>query len=239
MSNVYVPEQPCANGCHHGHGPDRTPILCDDSAIICAKCVDRLDTWLRQIPDTYALLPSVVEHGTVATNPETASTKRPDPPAPLRLEVLDLLDDRPQRGAAGLLDSWADVVRDQRHLHAPAPSTAYGVTASCSLLIQHLPWISKQEWAPEFYSEVKPLVREMRDRVGEYRPRPVGTCWVPVWRDQDGTQALVACGGLLFLDLDRRGCHCVSCGVQYDAADPALRRLGRRVGLIGDDVEAS
>ena len=150
-SHVYAPEQPCANGCHTGHGTDRAPIRCEGAALICPKCIDRLDTWLRQIPDTYALLPSVIEHGTVSTNPETATTKRPDPPAPLRLEVLDLLDTRPSRGVAGLLDTWADVVRDQRHLPV-APNTVYGVVGSCRLLLAHLPWASQQEWISDFYS---------------------------------------------------------------------------------------
>lgn len=240
-AHLYVPEQPCANGCHTGPPTDRTPVLCEHGARICPRCIDRLDTWLRQIPDTYALLPAVIEHGTVSTNPETASTKRPDPPAPLRLEVLDLLDVRPQRGAAGLLDSWADVIRDQRQLPLAA-AASYGVAPSCRLLLAHLPWASQQEWITDLYAEIKPLVRELLDRVGEYRPKPVGWCKALVAKP--GEPALVVCGGGLFLDKDRRGCHCANCGARFDGADPGLRVLGRVVGLLTDDsaestVEAS
>jgi hypothetical protein len=231
--HVYVPDQlPCGNGCHTGHGPTRTPVLCEGAARICVKCVERLDTWLRQIPDTYILLPYVVEHGTVSTNPEMATTKRPDAPAPLRLEVLDLLDRRLHRGVLGLVKSWADLVRSLRRL-PPRAGLDATVTSECQLLLGHLTWVTEQIWITDLYAELRPLVRELLDRVGEYRAKPVGMCVALV--DRPGLTVQVLCGGPLYLDKDRRGTHCAACGDRHDAGE--LRRLGRTVGLIGDDGE--
>jgi hypothetical protein len=67
-------------------------------AKLCPKCVDRIDGWLRVIPDSYALLPKVVLPCSVTGNPESSHMKVPDAPAPMRLDVIDLLDRRPGRG---------------------------------------------------------------------------------------------------------------------------------------------
>lgn len=226
-AHVAVPDVPCGNGCHSGHGDTRTPVLCDAGAKVCARCIDRLDTWLRQIPDTYALLPLVVEHGTVSVNPEMATTKRPDPPAPLRLEVLDLLDDRPARGVLGLLVAWADLVRAERRLPA---QLAASVTTESRLLLAHLAWAARQEWVTDLYAELKPVVRELLDRVGEYRPHPVGMCVALVRRT--GFDVALLCGGPLYRDTTGHGVHCAACG---DQTDPRrLLEIGRTVGLISD-----
>jgi hypothetical protein len=129
-SYVAVPPQECLNGCESRTGDATAPVACEPEQRLCPACRKRLDKWLRAIPDAYALLPHVVDHGTVPADPGTKHTKRPDPPAPMRAEVTDLLDTRPGlqydddgtpivsdnlRGVLGVVHSWAELVRDHRH----------------------------------------------------------------------------------------------------------------------------
>lgn len=251
---VASPPQTCLNGCHAGSGDARHPVETEGQARVCRSCVKRLDSWLRALPDLYALLPHVVEHGTVPGNPETARVKNPDPPAPMRLEIVDLLDARGQRGALGILHSWAEMVRDQRHLlrycvcdharptHARHKCSANGCTcreytdppttvwSECSAILANLAWFTEHELAGEFYAELKPLHRQLRDAVGEYRTHPVGTCKA----QPPGQGETAVCGGPLFLDKEKRAVRCASCGNTQEA-DSGLRELGLKVGLIGDD----
>ena len=240
MTGHVAEPQACANGCQTGHGADRTPVYCEGRARICPRCVDRLDTWLRQIPDCYAILPRVVHHGSVALNPESMHIKCPDPPAPYRLEVRDLLDDRrgthrdgrpadDYRGVYGLLRAWATWVKELRHVHGGG-----GVARDCALLGTHLAWVTEQEWVGELCAELRELVRVLMVAVGDYRPTPVGVCFALVRHPRLNIKAI--CGGDLYRDQTGHGVHCASCG---DRTDPRrLRDLGRRVGIIADD-EAS
>lgn len=130
-----TPPQTCLNGCQAGSGDARGPVLCQPGHYLCSEgkhsCTAKLDRWLRDIPDLYGLLLWVKDRGTVPGNPENAQTKQPDAPAPMRLEVEDLLDARPGlqydddgtpivsenlRGALGLLHDWARLIRDERKL---------------------------------------------------------------------------------------------------------------------------
>ena len=215
----------CLNGCESRAGTPASRVLCEPGKSLCPRCLDRLDTWLRQIPDSYALLPSVVDHGTVAADPGTKRTKRPDAPAPMRLEVVDLLDTRDARGVLGQLQPWADLVRDQRRLTIATEPT---VTNVCRLLLAHLPWIAEHEWAGDLYDEIRVLARTLADTIGEYRPKPVGKCA----RLDDGE----VCGGALVMDRHGLGVHCLGCGSRYEAS-VELRELGLVVGrMLGEEA---
>jgi hypothetical protein len=127
-----TPPQNCLNGCERGSGDARGPVLCEPGKLLCSgkrSCTERLDECLRTIPDSFGLLLWVKDHGTVPGNPESARTKKPDAPAPMRLEVTDLLDQRPiwtrddtghliqtenRRGALGLVHDWARRIRRDR-----------------------------------------------------------------------------------------------------------------------------
>ena len=247
-STVYVADPPseCLNGCESQQGSPASMVHCEPGQLLCPRCATRLDKWLRAIPDAYALLPSVVEHGTVASDPGTKHTKRPDPPAPMRLEVIDLLDVRAERGILGIVHSWAELVRDQRHDTRPCacdharPShvhrcTAQGcgcqeyrpvdptVTRECAYLIVNLPWCAGQDWAGDLYEEIRILARTLADTVGEYRPKPVGTC--AALFDEEGSDLQVPCGGALVMDREGTGVHCVRCPNRVEAND-GLRQLG-------------
>ncbi|MFC0626162.1 hypothetical protein [Kribbella deserti] len=254
-----VPPTDCLNGCTRPTEHGREPIQVEPPALICPACRKRLNTWLQQIPDTYTLLPLVVEHGTVTSNPETAHTKRPDPPAPMRLEVIDMLERRPGRGVLGLIHGWAQLVRDERHLTVPCRcrhdpethhdttqpactvahcdcteyrSVAATVTSECALLTQHAGWITTQPWVSDLYTELKPLVRHLQDAVGDYRPAPLGMCVRLVARP--GVPVDVLCGGTLYRDQTGHGVHCTSCGDRQDV--DMLRRLGLKVGIIHEEA---
>lgn len=133
-AHTAVPPNHCLNGCHTGHGADRTPRETEGDALICKRCIKQLDTWLRAIPETYALLPRFIQHGSVETNPESAHVKIPDPPAPMRLEIVDLLDTRrgyqydddgmplvgdTRRGVFGTIVAWSARIHLDRNLPRP------------------------------------------------------------------------------------------------------------------------
>lgn len=244
--SVYVASPPseCLNGCEN---PRSAPHSHDPAQLLCASCRKRLDKWLRAIPDVFALLPAVVMHGTVPSDPGTKHTRRPDPPAPMRLEVIDLLDQRPGYGALGILHSWAELVRDeraiphqcacghedQRHRWAP-PLLAHCRAEKCTCdyyeraqstvageaatLIVNLAWCTGQAFAGDLYQEIRVLARTLDDTVGEYRPKPVGRC--PAMLDETSV-----CGGPLVMDREGTGVHCLRCPNKV-AADGGLRELG-------------
>lgn len=248
---VAKPPQNCLNGCVRGSGDARGPVPCQPGQYLCSdgkhSCLTRLDKWLRQIPESYALCLWVRPHGSVAADPGTKATKRPDPPAPMRLEVTDLLDQRDGRGVLGIVHSWAELVRDQRHDTRPCtctharPShnqhrcTAQGcgcqqyrpvdptVTRECAYLITHLAHCAGQDWAGDLYDEIRILARTLADTVGEYRPKPVGKC--AALRVVPETTVQVPCGGALVMDREGAGVHCLRCGSRHEANE-GLRELG-------------
>jgi hypothetical protein len=229
--------------------------------LLCPRCVDRLGSWLRSIPDSYALLPFVKDHGSVGGNPESKQTKRPDPPSPAKDAVIDLLDTRDQRGVLGVLHSWARIVREDRHLREPCTActhqpgthwttpkkphcTAAGCTCPRYLLPEatvageaaflgsQLAWITGQDWVSELYAELRPLARQLSDAVGEFRPKPVGRCMALVSAPISNVD--VICDGPLMMDPSGYGVACNRCGNRHEA-DEGLRQLGLRVGLIGEN----
>jgi hypothetical protein len=211
----------CANGCRtNGHptqttAPDR----------ICRSCDNRLHGWLADIPDNYALLPRFLEHGTTERNPESVATKRAFAPAPMRLEIIDLLDTRlgriwngtapasDRRGTIGTLQAHVEHLATDRNLtNIPYPLTVVG---ACKLLQRHRIWLIRQDWIEDLYAELKTLHRQLSDAVGDYRRPPVGHCHV---EHNAGT-----CGGLLFANT-YGGVRCAKCGAVWDADH--LRLLG-------------
>lgn len=263
VETVHVAEPPtgCLNGCHTGHGDARRPTEPDGHATLCRRCIKRLDTWLRIIPDAFRHLLWVKDHGTVPGNPESAHVKAPDAPAPLRLEILDLLDVRPDRGALGLVHGWAELVRDQRHAPRPCAGACTHARAShgtdrrhrgctvvgcqcpryqaekvtvageCAFIGTQLAWVTGQDWVGDLYAELQPLARALSDAVGDYRPAAIGMCLATV--PAPGLDTDVLCGGPLYRDEDGYGVHCARCGDQTDV--DTLRRLGLSVGILSDD----
>lgn len=203
--------RPCINGCRtRSTGGARRPLPAEDPGRLCRFCDERLRKRLIAIPETYALLPYVVEPGSVDRNPETKQGKRAHPPVPLRVEVIDLLDIRrllatpdDWRGVIGTLVKWGMRVRTERRIDRPDTTTVSGEAA---LLLRHRLWITEQDWVGEFYAAIGDLHRELADATGDYRPRPVGTHA----EKDDGTR----CGGPL-MPSDNGGVHCPRCGQKW------------------------
>jgi hypothetical protein len=218
----------CANGCTRRDGDQRNRVQLrgDTQSRICGHCEDNLTKWLTHIPTNYTLLPGFIAHGTTEQNPESKATKRAEAAAPMRLEVIDLLDTRlgrkwqgltptsDRRGVIGTLQAHAEAVQDGRNLTAPLPTH---VTGYCAFLRRHLLWIAEQDWVTEFATEMKALNRTVAEAAGIYQRPPVGRCHVPTGDDD------TPCGGPLFAS-DYGGVHCVRCSATWDAAH--LRQLG-------------
>ncbi len=221
----------CANGCKTRPDTDgnRHPVLTDDPSLLCRACEDRLLGWLEKIPQHYTLLPDFIEHGTVDRNPESKATKSSVAQAPMRLEIVDLLDERhgrrwngtapadDRRGVLGILESWARLVREEKNITTSETAT---VAYEAATLRRHLLWIAEQPWITELYDDIRDLHRQLADAVGDYRPKPVGVCGVVT---EDGE-----CGGPLMPARYAVGVHCTRCGASWTEND--LERLGLVIG---------
>ncbi len=214
----------CLNGCHTSAGP----VYTEGRAQICPRCEKQMAGWLNKIPENYDLLPTFIEHGTTQANPENKATKRAEAPAPMRLEIIDLLDTRlgrkwngtapahDRRGAIGTLRVHVERLIDER----PLTATHYedkSVRQACDLLHRHRLWLAEQDWITYLYDDVSTLNRALADAVGDFRRPPVGRCHVIP------ENAETACGGPLFANATG-GVHCVRCRSEWEP--DRLRQLG-------------
>jgi len=202
--------------------PHREPKTALHSAHVCRHH----HSWLRETIDdivtTYALLPHFYEPGTAVDDGHQVKGKRVDPPAPIRLDVVALLDRRTVSQHPGdivpvlaILESWAALVREERHLRRQHPTT---VTSEANLILGHLDWIICQTWVDELAKEIRDVKSALHSAIGDHAPRPVGTC--PVVHPETGE-----CGGKLYQDrYGGMSVSCQTCGETWDEHD--LRRLG-------------
>lgn len=228
----------CLNGCTKRHGDDWHPATTEGPSKLCDQCENRLHTWLTKIPDIYAILPSFLEHGTTETNPGSKATKSADVPAPMRLDIVDMLDTRygrhwnglapttDRRGTIGTLKVHTDRLREERPLTGPHRDT---VSEACALLDRHRLWLAEQHWVEFLYEDVRVLYRQLSDATGDYRRPPVGRCHIDT--DDDGT-----CGGPLHAN-QYGGVHCGKCGTTWDADH--LRTLGLAQAQAQAQLEAT
>lgn len=194
------------------------------AAHICAKHDRDLRDDLRDIELLYTLLDDITEPGSVVVDELVRYAKRPDPQAPVRLEVVVLRDMRTSWSAHGDPDAvsilsvvadWATVVREDMRLTAPERATiASEVT---TLRVQH-DYAIAQAWVDDYAQDIHRAAQALRHVCGEHEGSPVGRCQV-VQDDQ------TTCGGPLFPD--RYGLmrvRCARCGETWD--EDELRRLG-------------
>jgi hypothetical protein len=211
----------CDNGC----ATNKQPRITEPPSRICRRCEDELNKWLTAIPDIYALLPQFRDHGTTDSNPESKTTKAAEAPAPMRLEVIDLLDERlgriwqgtapahDRRGVIGTLQAHVERLLEERNQPIPNNLT---VSSACAILNRHRLWLAEQIWISDLHKEIKTTHRAMSDAIGDYRPRPVGRCHIDT---EDGE----ACGGGLYAN-PYGGVRCSKCAATWDAEH--LRQLG-------------
>lgn len=205
-------------------------ILCHDkprralpTTLVCAKHDRDIRDDLRDIEILYALLDHVIEPGSVIADELVRYAKRPDPAAPMRLEVAVLRDTRttwdPNQGDAvsilAVVAGWATIVREDMHLTEPGKAT---ITSEVGTLrVQH-DYATSQAWVDEYAKDIHRAAQALRHVCGEHEGRPIGRCQV-LNHDEE------PCGGPLFPD--RYGLmrvRCARCGETWDQDD--LRRLG-------------
>jgi hypothetical protein len=106
----------------------------------------------------------------------------------------------------GILHSWESEIRAARQLTPPAllkkePTTDMEVQATCDFHLAHLDWTMGQEWAGDFYNEVKELhskgMAAAKQFVEQPRriPCPTDECGKYVVIDAEHLMADVSCYG--------------------------------------------
>jgi hypothetical protein len=204
--------------------PHREPREALPSALVCRHHHGWLRDSIDDIVCTYALLPHFYEPGTAVDDGHQVKGKRVDPPAPVRLDVVALLDKRTVHRYQGdivpvlaILEAWARLVREERRLQACQKRAT--VTSEAGLLLGHLDWIIAQPFVDELAREIREVKSALHSAIGDHAPRPVGTCHV-VHPDED-----TECGGRLYQDrYGGMSVTCRKCGETWGETE--LRRLG-------------
>lgn len=216
----------CVRGCTRTNANQEREPKFADVGLLCHSCLNRLEKWLTEIPERFALLPEFLTPTTdLESNPEAANPKRTNSPAPLRVAALDLLDDRlgrrwqateptqDRRGAIGTLLAIANEIRTSR---GSARLTNSHVLTEADYIRHALDLLAHSPGIAEIHDELRILHRELGDAVGIYPPKPVGTCQIP--DDNDAP-----CGGPLLPNAG--GVSCPRCDNHWD--HNTLRFLGR------------
>ena len=181
---------------------------------LCLVCLDDLSAWLRSIPDLYHELSSVRLPGSVSQPGPRQRSSSTASAAPVRLEVLDLLD----RGETlRRLWEWTD----DKH---------FDVRAICDGFRHHLLSIVTFNWAGDFYRAMRALCRDLGRAVGEVEDRPVGKCSEPIGDE--------ICRGQLFRTADGTAVYCRRCGSKPDLlAAQVWVSLEQAARLVGRPIE--
>lgn len=208
----------CLNGCRDDDGNHvRTR---DSKWQVCDECHKRLRRWLADIPVLYALLPHVLEPGSVDPQPGGHGGKRAHPPIPIRPDVADLRDERRDgrddeaRGVLGAVEGWARMLRYERDIAPPRDRAT--VAGETMLLLVHSDWIAQQRWADECMAELKQVHRALSHACGEHGAKPVAVCHTLT---EDGE-----CGGPILPTKIGFGARCGKCGRYW--GENELARLG-------------
>ena len=202
--------------------PHREPKLALEDRLVCPGHRRWLLDTLHDIITTTALLPHFLEPGTAVDDGHQVKGKRVDPPAPVRLDVIALLDRRTLARHPGdlipvlaILEAWATLIRDERNIRNPKLTT---VTGEAGTLIAHLEWATAQPWIPDMAAELRDVKSALHSAIGDHAPRPVGTC--PVVHPDTGE-----CNGKLYQDrYGGMSVTCRRCGETWGETE--LRRLG-------------
>jgi hypothetical protein len=203
--------------------PHREPREALTGALVCRHHHGWLRDSIDDIVITYTLLPHFYEPGTAVDDGHQVKGKRVDPPAPVRLDVVALLDRRTAYRHPGdivpvlaILEAWAQLVRDERKIQ-PCRNTT--VTSEAGLLLGHLDWIICEPFVTDFAEEIRQVKSALHSAIGDHAPRPVGTC--PVVHPDNDTE----CGGKLYQDrYGGMSVTCRKCGETWGETE--LRRLG-------------
>ena len=164
----------------------------------CRTCRMALISWLVAIPTLQTLASEHIAPGRSGSG--AASAERS-----IGVNV-NALDYSMALELLGILHSWEAEIRSARTLTPPAllkkePTTQAEVKATCDFHIAHLDWTMAQEWAIDFYNEVKELhgkgMAAAKQFVEQPRriPCPTDDCHKFVVIDAENLMADVTCFG--------------------------------------------
>lgn len=185
--------------------------------VLCLACIEDLNAWLREIPDLYDELNHVRLPGSVRTTGPSVRTSGGGSAAPVRLEVVDLLD---RGGVIQKLEVWAG-------------GELGTVREMCDNMRHHLfsvTMLSAQD-AGDFYRTIKALCRDLGRTVGEPQDQPVGKCSRPI----DGDRL---CRGQIFRSVTAAGVVCRRCGDKPELREQEVWvTLEQAARVIGKPIE--
>jgi len=206
-----------------------TPVLCPgnhltpkqplDGAILCATCADKLAEALTAAIDARCQLPDLLEP---SRNPgQPGGRVRRDPPAPLRVDVLSVLDPRstqdgnlfPVDAAVG---TWMRLIIDER----PGTRVPADTVEALVWMSRHLDWIIGQPWADEYAKEMRAANRTLQWLTNPRRGSSI------IGRCRAATDTGDDCGGPLRWHDHNQTVRCRRCGDEWGPDDlPHLVRV--------------
>jgi hypothetical protein len=167
-----------------------------DSRRGCDVCIDELAGHLDDLTERIPLLRLMLIPG---GQPSSVRLARDASPAPLRVDVLALLDDRGDLAVEAVLARHAAVLAGERRLSGKAPAI--------QSLRAHLGWVAEADWLEEFAKDLRRLAIEVRRVVGE-APQAVATCR----RELDSGRE---CGGSITASPYSDTATCSRCGDEW------------------------
>jgi hypothetical protein len=192
--------------------------------LVCDSHQRWIKSTLVDIMESLSLLPHFYEPGTAIDDGRQVHGTRIDPAAPVRLDVVALLDRRTQQWhpsdpvpVMAVIESWARLVREERDLEIRTGPAI--LSEEVQLLTRHQDWIITQAWVDDYASEIRSIQTALRNAIGDHAPRAVGKCPIVT---EHGT-----CAGNLYQDrYGRLAVACRRCGEVWNEEELA------RFGLI-------
>lgn len=195
--------------------------------MLCGRCTHRLEQQLAELPARLHLVRALHDG---RQTPRRSDRPGGDAPVPLNVDAFDLLQTAPAQ-----LDSWAQLVREERDLRGPDNPDLLA-----AWLLGQFDWLIRQPWVDDMADEINDLAQsaERLCRVNPHRHRlepPCPSCAASELGRWDGTEQ-VDCGScgrawpreqypaFVRLALDDSG-GCLT-------ANEAAQRLGVTVGTL-------
>lgn len=157
---------------------------------LCDHCLANLRRDLDDVARLWRVLHEMLEPGRGSRS--GGRGKRTDPPAPLRLDILDLLDTRhiPDRDeirseAAQHINGWARVWCEEQNYTQPTD-----VAAAAQLLATHTEGLARQDWIDEATRDLRRALAILKVAAHDTGEPRIGTCW-------QATDTGDTCGGTL------------------------------------------
>ena len=202
--------------------PHRNPAEPDPGYIICRRHLTRLTEHLTAI----AVILDDLDELLITPPPMDANdvrSARCDPPAPCRLDILNLLDPRSDTPVLPILNDLSDLVAEQRHLSwrptHHATWTAIVAARQARWLIRHVDWLAHHENVVNSVGEITQAFKWLNAAAGLKPPPALFRC--PVIHPDTEEE----CGGPVRAELTTFGVKCAKCGERW-SGDEQLHRLG-------------